>query len=62
MWSIARGAHVAIALVNEKLVHRIKVSSRIVVVKESDVKYKRHRLLMTLADDIANYFRMLLRN
>jgi len=47
-------------LIDDKLASKVVALSGASVVTESKVKYKYHRQLMTLADNLANCFRILL--
>jgi len=51
---------VALMLIDDKLANKVVAPSRATVVTESRIKYKYHRQLMALADNLANYFRILL--
>jgi len=51
---------VALMLVDDKLANSVVVPSGATVVTESRIRYKYHRQLMALADNLANYFRILL--
>ncbi len=50
-----------LVLVDDKLVKHVKnILSNALIVPEKNIKYKYHKVLMTLADNLANYFRVLL--
>jgi len=51
---------VVIMLIDNKLADKVVTPSGATVVTESRIKYKYHRQLMALADNLANYFRILL--
>jgi hypothetical protein len=51
-----------LVLVDDKLVDRVREAlPSATVVAESRVQHRHHRLLITLADNLANYFRIILR-
>ena len=54
------GKPVAVILIDDKLVNKVTTPSRAIVIAESRIKYRHHRQLMALADNLANYFRVLL--
>jgi len=51
---------VALMLIDDRLANKVVAPSGATVVTESRIKYKYHRQLMALADNLANYFRILL--
>ena len=51
-----------IVLVDNKLLHIISGIARTIIVPENKVVYRHHRVLITLADNLANYFRILLKS
>ncbi len=57
--SIVRGIRVGLAIVDDSIFDRVEVEPKI---RESEPKPKYMDNLMTIADNLANYFRILLRD
>jgi len=50
----------ALMLIGDRLANKVVAPSGATVVTESRIKYRYHRQLMALADNLTNYFRILL--
>lgn len=50
-----------LVLIDDKLVKHVENTlTNILIIPEKNIKYKHHEVLITLADNLANYFRVLL--
>ena len=56
------GGAIAVMLIDNKLVSKVAIPSRGIIVAEDRIRYNHHRQLMALTDNLANYFRTVLRN
>ena len=57
---LLRQLHPQIILVDDKLAKHFRRAEALLVL-EKNIRYKHHRRLMLVADNLANYFRILLR-
>lgn len=57
-----RSRNIAVVLIDDKLVNAIELPEQVLVITEGNIKYTYHKQLMALADNLANYFRILLKN
>ena len=58
--SLLQRLHLQVILVGDKLAERFGQVEALLILEKS-IRYKHHRRLMLIADNLANYFRILLR-